>query len=54
MLAIETVFLAILAVMAIRIMQARLSAINSYSLWVLAILHPIDFRERQVIRHLLG
>jgi hypothetical protein len=29
MLAIETVFLAILAVMAIRLMQARLSAINS-------------------------
>ena len=38
MLAIETVFLAILAVMAIRLMQARLSAINSYSLWVLAVI----------------
>jgi len=38
MLAIETVFLAILAVMAIRLLQARLSAINSYSLWVLAVI----------------
>ncbi len=38
MLAIETVFLAILTVMAVRLMRARLSAINSYSLWVLAVI----------------
>jgi hypothetical protein len=38
MLAIETVFLAILTVMAVRLTQARLSAINSYSLWVLAVI----------------
>jgi len=36
MLAIETAFLAILTTMAVRLIKARFSIINSYSLWILA------------------
>jgi hypothetical protein len=38
MLAIEAVFLAILTITAVRLMKARFSTVNSYSLWVLAVI----------------
>jgi hypothetical protein len=38
MLSIEAVFLAILTVMAVRLIKVRFSVINSYSLWVLAVI----------------